>query len=882
MAAPVVALSKLHPPEPPPAEVPRSALVERVVTSGNVRLVLLCAPAGFGKTTAMQQLRRRYADDGAETAWLSLDAADNDGSRFLTSLGAALAAVCDGPGWPDAGDPLTALAGHSGRFALFLDDFEALQAAAVLALVRSVIERLPRGGLVVIGSRVMPELGIGRLRAHGQLLELDVEMLRFSRKETENYLRLRGQAQLPPEAVGQLHGKSEGWIVALWLASAALERPGVRAEDFIAQFSGSNRAIAEYLAGDVLAQQTPDVRAFLLRTSVLRSFDASVCKALLPRLDIEAILHRLDSENLFLVSEGGEATYRYHHLVADFLRTRLMREHPNEVPRLHLAASGWYEAQGRPVPAIDHAIEGGDYPHALALLARDAQRFLEEGRMRLLARWFGMMPWEDVARIPLLQAVSVWAALFTQGPGPAAALLERSSLGISVDPAVAAHVNAQAPMLLALQDRYEEAQAIGARSIPLLPTGNAFADSVLCNAMAHVYMVVGEQRKAQDLIDHARQSKGAFNRMYAESVEGMLDLQGGRLRAATARFRVAVSATSAASHNYTSGNAWAGILYSLVLYEVNDLDAAEPLIDVYLPLACDVGLPGHVIAGHMVRTRIAFSRGLVAKAFETLTALEYLGHHRQLPRLVATAKLERARLLLLQGNAQASCEELDRADDPQLWARVRQQRLPANESDFLALARIRWDLHFGDPRAALPVLQTELEEAVQLGRERRAMKLRMLRSLALQLSGDPAAAVEDIAAVVKQASHEGFVRLIADEGPAIGRLVQHFHTVLQEMPARRSDPLLMDYLQRLLAAFGPLPPEEGPVPPGEALMEPLTRKELQVLQLASEGYSNAAMCEKLGLSDSTVRTHLRNISTKLNAKSRADAVAIGRRLGVIR
>ncbi len=305
-------------------------------------------------------------------------------------------------------------------------------------------------------------------------------------------------------------------------------------------------------------------------------------------------------------------------------------------------------------------------------------------------------------------------------------------------------------------------------------------------------------------------------------------------------------------------------------------------MDVYLPLACDVGLPGHIIVGHMIRARTDFARGDIVGAFQTLTELEYLGHFRKLPRLVATAKLERGRVLLLQGNAQASKEELNRADDPQLWDRVRRERLPANETDFLPLARIRWNIHFGDARATLVVLERELADAVSQGRQRRSMKLKMLQALALQRSGDPAAAAEVIAGVVRQASTEGFVRLIADEGPVLGRLIQRFHAVLQEMPARRSDPFLMDYLQRLVAAFGTLPPEAGPVAAGEALMEPMTRKELQVLQLAAEGYSNAAMADKLELSDSTVRTHLRNISTKLRARSRAEAVAIGRRLGVIR
>jgi LuxR family maltose regulon positive regulatory protein len=760
----VVPPSKLLPPVGPPAEVERTALHARISAAGGVRLVLLCAPPGFGKTTAMHQLRIRFAAESAETFWLTLDSADNDASRFLTALAMAVAKPnLDAAESADT-DPLAALAVRSGRFVLFLDDFEAVHEASVFALVRSVVERLPRGGLVVIGSRVLPELGLARLRAHAQLLELDTDALRFSREETDAYFRRRGQIRLSPDGIGRLHEKAEGWIVALWLASVALERPGIEATEFVARFSGSNRAIAEYLADDVLAHQAPQVRDFLLRTSLLRSIDASICKALLPRADVDGILQRLDAENLFLVSDGGQATYRYHRLVADFLRARLLRDHPDEVPRLHLAASGWYESQGRPVPAIDHAIEGGDYPYALTLLERHAQRFLDEGRMRLLARWFAAMPREDVARHPMLQAVAVWAALFTQGATVAAAELERSGLGASEAPEVAAHINAQAPLLCALQERYEEARAVGSAGLARLPTCNPFADSVLRNAMAHVFMVLGEQRKAQELIDDARRTDSIFNRMYAESVEGMIDLQGGRLREATARFRIAVSATRAASQNYTSGNAWAGILLATVTYEANDIEGAEQLVDVYLPLACDVGLPGHVIAGHMIRARSAFSRGDVGKAFEALTALEYLGHHRQLPRLIATAKLERARLLLLQGNAQASKEELDRADDAQLWARVRQQRLPANESDFLALARIRWDLHFGDPRRTLSLIEPELADAVALGRQRRAMKLRLLRALALQRSGDPAAAVEDIATVVRQASKEGFVRLIADEG----------------------------------------------------------------------------------------------------------------------
>jgi len=875
---------KLGLPAMPRSPVLRTQILELIARAGSVRLITIRAPAGFGKTTAMLQIREHLALQGVETAWLTLDRADNDATRFLGSFSAAVRSLsCDAQPHGTALEAVETLASRTAPFALFLDDFEAIEESAIFSILRTTIERLPRGGQVIVGSRSLPDLGLARLRVHGQLLELDADALRFDLAETREYLRLRLEAALSSDATDRLHRKTEGWIAALWLASITLERQGADS-DFIERFSGSNRAVAEFLADDVLAHQPAPVREFLLRTSILRHLDASVCQALVPDAQAGQILRTLEEKNLFLVALAGEErTYRYHGLFADYLRQRLQLDHPEEVERLHLSASRWYESHNRPVPAIDHAIEGGDVGHAMSLLERHAQRFLEQGRMRLLERWFTALPEQDLKASPVLRAVSIWASLFTRGPWEAANALESSGLATSEDPVVRAHVNAQGPLLLAMQDRYDEAYALGKASLRRLPTCNAFADSVLRNAMANVFSVMGETQESQRMIDDSRRAQGdsTFNRMYAESQEGLLDLQAGRLRQATARFRLAVSATLANSYDYTSGNAWAGVLYASALYEANDFDGAEHLVNVYLPLACDVGLPGHMIGGHMIRARIAFYRGDISKAFDTLTALEYLGYQRQLRRIVASAKLERGRLFLLQGNAQASREELDRADDPTVWEHVQRRRLPAHDVDYLALARIRWQIHFGDARTTLPLLEREIAEATAQSRHRRALRVRVLKSLALQRSGEPAAATETLATVLRQASREGFVRLIVDEGEAVARLLHRFKAVLLEMPAKRSDPILIEHLQRLTGIIGP-DSDADSIPGDDRLMEPLTRKEIQVLQLGGEGYSNAAMAEKLGLSDSTVRTHLRSINAKLNAHSRAEAVAIGRRMGVIR
>jgi LuxR family maltose regulon positive regulatory protein len=681
-------------------------------------MVLVRAPAGFGKTTAMIQAHARLEEAGVDTAWLTLDRADNDASRFLASLAMATAHMTMYPGAPSAPlDTIALLALHTSPFVLFLDEFESIQESAVLNLMREIIDQLPRGSQIVIGSRSLPDLALGRLRARGQLVEIDTEHLRFTLAETSEFLRLRQQEPLQAEALVRLHGKTEGWVAALWLASITLARRGADS-DFIDRFSGSNRAVAEYLAEDVLSHQPQEIREFLMRTSILRHLNPSLCQALNPHQNTDGILARLEAASLFLVPIATEAhSYRYHSLFSDYLRAQLALEQPEELIRLHLAASGWYESRGRPVPAIDHAIESGAHVHALTLLSARVHEFLEQGRMHLLARWFDAIPDALLSEHPLLRAASVWASCFTRGPWEAMTQLERSGCEQSTDPAVLANVYALRPLLLAMMDRYDDAYAAGRASLLHLPSCNPFADGVLTNAMAHILSTMGENAEAHRLIDMARRgtTDSAFNRMYSDSLEGVLDLQQGRLRQATARFRMAVSAGHSTSHNHTNGNAWAGVLFAEAMYEANQLDQTEHLLNVYLPLARDVGLPDHMISCHLMLARIAFTRGDIDQAFEQLIKLEYLGQHRQLPRVVASARLERSRLMLMQGNGNASRHELQRADDRAIWTRVRGHRQLAHDLDYIELAQLRWELHFGDAAATAPRVRAELDDARKLG-----------------------------------------------------------------------------------------------------------------------------------------------------------------------
>ncbi|WP_325170223.1 LuxR C-terminal-related transcriptional regulator [Noviherbaspirillum pedocola] len=560
---------------------------------------------------------------------------------------------------------------------------------------------------------------------------------------------------------------------------------------------------------------------------------------------------------------------------------------PDDVERLHRAASAWYEAQNRPIPAIDHAIEGRNFGHAVDLLARHAETLLEGGRMRLLARWFAALPETHIQASELLQVIQVWALCFTRGPREAMSMLERSSCSTSSDPRILAHVLALRPLMLAIMDRNEEAYEVGWEALARLPEADAFTAGALSNEMAYICAVMGDYQTAHRLLDDARNRQSHessfFNKMYSESVAGIIDLEAGRLRQATARFRIAISATHSVSYRHTGGNAWAGVLYASILYEMNDFDQAEHLLHVYVPLAKEVGLADHMIVGYIMLSRIAFDRGNVDQAFHCLTELEYLGHQRQLPRVVKSAKLERARLLTIQGNFRAAREELARVSSAEIWGTVARLRQSAHDIEFHALGELRWLIFSGDASRALPILTNAIEAAQAERRLRRVLKLQVLQSIALKNMGDPRAALAAMKQILRATGGEGFVRLLVDESTQAEVLVRQAEESMRNDHSVH-DPIFQVYLQKLLHAFGPSNMNEqeslaaAAAPP---LAEPLTAKEIRILGLLAEGYSNSALAERLFVSDSTVRTHLRNINGKLNAQSRTQAVAVARKLGII-
>lgn len=734
---------KLRPPSITSDHLSRRRLAERFLAAPGARLTVLRAPSGFGKTMLMAECREALAAQGLRTAWLALDNADNDASRFSAGLAQALAELgVEAPesegaeGWLAL---LDRLARHPAAFALFLDDFEFISDDAVLSLVRELIGAFPPGARLVVGSRTPPDLGLGRLRAQGLLQEFDAGDLRFSGPETAEFLTRARGLRLAAEDLARLQDKTEGWPAAVRLASIALERQG-EGSDFVARFSGSDGAVAEYLAEDVLAAQSPERVRFLLRTSILRRLDPGLCDALHPPGGSAAILDALAAGNVLLTPDDG--AFRYHSLFASFLRAQLARRMPAELPGLHRAAARWYLAQGRPAPAIDHAIEGGDAAFAAELLAAHARGFLEQGRMRLLTRWFDALDPAAFAGRPELHLIRAWALCFTRGPQATAELLDATGIEADPHPQIAAEARAARILVLSISDDYPAAARLARQALDGPRLESRYAAASLANSLATVFLGVGAFDDARRALLDARREVGGiadqagFNALFADATEGIIDWLEGRMRDAGARFRLALAAGRDDPLSRNGGNAWAALLHATSLYERDDLRRAAHLFHLHLPTARDLGLVDHMINGHVALSRIADGDGDVETAMGLLGELEHLAERRALPRVAASARLERARQLAGRGHLDAAREQLERADDGEVWARVAALRLRANDTEYIEVGRVRQALHEGRPAEALPILRREIAAAAASGRHRRALHLRLLAGAAHHAEGD--------------------------------------------------------------------------------------------------------------------------------------------------
>src|SRR5271169_3581925 len=914
MSGPDVLLAtKLHVPRPQPGFVPRPRLVQ-ALSEGLARgRVLICAPAGFGKTSLLADWAR---GGGRPVAWLGLDAGDNDPARFWRYVVAALDRAQPGIAGrlgPLLGPPaprsfeglVTALinefAAQAGRdeVLLVLDDYHLAGAGPVHESVAFLLENLPPGLLLVVSGRADPPLPLARLRARGQLAELRAAELRFTTEEAAALLGAAPGPVLPDTAVVALTARTEGWAAGLQLAALSL-RGRRDAAGFVAAFSGSHRFVLDYLADEVLDGQPGQVRAFLLETSVLERLSGELCDAVTGRSGSQAMLQDIERAGLFLVPlDEVRGWWRYHHLFADLLRARLQAEQPGLVPALHRAAAAWCEEHDLADDAVRHALAAGDAAWAARLVERHVEELLGRSEGVTLRRWLSALPAESVRDRPRLCLAQAYGAAQGFQLEALEALLDDAehalaaggdepyepSLGPPQGDSVLANVPAGIAFLRASLARLrgDAASAAGYNRQALAQLGE---DDWFMRSFVHWNRAVtdwldgrlgpAERRLAEVLAE--RRAVGAlfagFLPMRVCYDLGEVQRAQGNLDAALATYRQALDTFGESSQTALTGPAHVGL--AQVLYERNDLTAALDHATRGVTLCRQLAFTLPLAAGLAVVARIRQAHGDAVGAREAMGEAGQAGLSTQVVALFNPVPSQRARLLLAQGDVTASSQwakaaGLSSEDEPDY------PRAPG----YLLLARVL--LAQDRPGPALTLLQRLLTTAASQGRTGDVIEIQALRALALAARGDHAGALGALAEALTLACPQGYVRVFADEGAAMRALLTRLSAARKDLraPARDIDP---DYLARLLRACvqaGAAPASRRAAAALPGMAEPLTDREVEVLRLLAAGKSNQRIAHELFVALDTVKKHVTHVLGKLGAVNRTEAVARARQLGLI-
>ena len=604
--------TKLHVPGCGPGLVPRPRLAERLDEGLGRGLVLVCAPAGYGKTVLLAGWARRSQ---YPAGWLSLDAGDNDPARFwrhaLAALDRARPGVADrvgpllGPPAPASFEPLVTalineLAARPGgeEVLLVLDDYHVIGAQEVHASVDFLLEHRPDNLQLIVASRSDPPLALARLRARGQLAEVRAAELRFTAGEAAALLRQVAAAPetaLPDAAAAALAARTEGWAAGLQLAALSL-RGQADVTGFVAAFTGSHRYVLDFLAEEVLDRQAEQLRAFLLETSVLERLSGPLCDAVTGRTGSQALLDQAERAGLFLVPlDEVRGWWRYHHLFADLLRARLHAEQPGQVVRLHRNAAAWYAGHGLADDAIRHAVAAGETAWAARLIEQHFDElFYLRGEGVTVQRWLSALPDDLVrARPRLLLAQAQLAA--TSGPVEAAELLldaaERASASAADEPFepsayragsllanVAAGIALQRGYLAALRGNAEGTGAFAAQTLAELSEGEQMLSSIAQCNLAEAEWLHGRLAEAERAFvsgiagwraasQHTVAAWGCHHLGQVQRAQGSLD-------AAARTCQQALDAITAPARSPlpTAGPAYVGL--GEVAYQRNELDTA--------------------------------------------------------------------------------------------------------------------------------------------------------------------------------------------------------------------------------------------------------------------------------------------------------------------
>jgi LuxR family maltose regulon positive regulatory protein len=894
MSIPLLATKFYYPPARPNL-VPRPRLLERLEAglyqgdSFTRKLTLVCAPAGYGKTTLITEwLNKITAGEGIEgenqpqtsaqdrspsrqlpsprVTWLSLDEGDNDPVRFLAYFVAALKGVdkrigetalssLHSPQPPPSEIVLTTLindiAAVSIPMILAIDDYQVIHTPPIHQHITFLLDHLPAQIHLVILTREDPLLPIARLRARGQVFEIRQDDLRFAIGETADFLERVMGLSLSSGEIAALEACTEGWIAGLQLAALSM-KGHADLSGFIKAFTGSSRFILDYLVEEVFEQQSADVKDFLLKTSILERLCGPLCDAVTGKTASRELLEAMEQSNLFIVPlDQARAWYRYHHLFAELLRHRLRASYPNLEIELHQRASDWFVTEGLTAEAIQHALAAQDWERAGSLIKSIQTDFLKRGEVLTVIGWFQSLPEEILLANPGLCFDYCWPLLLAGQYDVATPLLERLEQAAINIPAFLGEIYAAQAYLARGVGNHERMIERSRMALELLPKSSINSRGIVAMNLGLAYWHMGQMRGAEEVLTEVLEMAHATGNLYAALTAliflGRVLAVRGQLHQAEEYFKRAIQ-----QGEDMPINALAHMDLATLHYEWNELEASDTHLQKAIAL-CQRAQNDEFLAGcWLLSSRLRIAQDDMTGAEEALEQAWGLVHAGKIPApMVKRVDAAQAYLLMEKGKPIGK------------WGQKLTTQVDCHPFyRFLGLTKAR-TLPEAHARSYLENL-SQTAQANEWG-----YGLVAARALQASFAATQAAALEYLTEGLQLAESGGFIRAFEEAGEKLIPLLRE--------TARRG--VLPDYAGRILAVMTKKGEKAGAGP--ASMIEPLSARELEVLRLVTAGMSNREIADKLIISRGTAKTHIHHLCGKLGVRNRTEAAMRAKELGLV-
>ncbi len=872
---PSLLLTKIQIPKGRPSQVARPHLTAVLDKGLDGKLNLIAAAAGFGKTTLAAAWCAKYS---GQVAWVSLDESDNDPIRFLSYLVAAvqqpypefgqeLLASLQAPQPPTLENALYSLVNQlavlENRLILALDDYHVIEKTAIHDALTFLLNHLPSQTTLLLLSRSDPPLPLARLRARNELIELRAAHLRFSEKEAADFLNQSMALGLTDQAVQSLESRTEGWIAGLQLAAIALQNNPAGREGFIEAFTGSHHFVLEYLIEEVLTNQPPKVRDFLVKTAFLQRVCASLCDAVIEQDgQSQTMIDYLEKHNLFIIPlDYDRVWYRYHHLFADLLQARSLDQIEDEIPHMQRRAAEWHEANNLPEEAVRYALEAKAFRYAVHLITGPAASVFQRGEVNTLLSWFQALPSEYLDGNPSL-SLQFGLAFALNGRWP-----EAERLLDQVEQVKSAEIETADLVLLSFLVASHRQDIAALQAIIEKAAQDPHPHPLTKTVLALIYFLLGQNDRAAQLLAEA-QVEADRQEEWAAAYHALLQrcrihIYLGHLHQARDLCLTALERSKKIDRGAFSQTSLAYSVLGRIHIEWDELDTAADYLNQAIETSEKSGFRTGMLSSNTIMLAEVYDARGDHKAVESTAeqALTYAARHDP-PAEVEWLKTYQARMWLNEGNLSAAVDWLERLESME-------QERPLPVSIFYP-SQIR-----PVTKARILLGQRKTAEAIEILTALTAapptlltVEAHALLALARQANGDSVNAQNSLEQTLALAEPENRIRLFLNMGRR--PMYNLLETFCSQKP---KDHPLRPFGLTLLERF----PDEAELTP---LIEPLSDRELEVLELIIAGHSNKEIADSLVLALSTVKWYINTIYGKLQVKSRSQAIAKAHELGI--